>query len=361
MTARRACGAMGNTGHHATGSSMRRARAALVRAAIVALALLPIPPGFAADTADTARPRAIALDRATIDRILALDPDHLSAEDVRDVLAHAPAPRIIALQGSVAVVTMAPFAEFLMAMGYPADRLANPRDGALSYDSYGSSATLAGTLAWYYERDGMMPMLIGHSQGGMLALKTLHELAGAFATSIPVWNPLTDTAEPRTTVVDPLTGRERPVLGLKVAYAAALATGALPRVLLGQWAMLPRLRRVPDTVEEFTGFTIPWDPIAGTIGNGEPYAATGTAVVHNVVLPASYSHIGLPQMRHLATDAVTRAWIDRFTPDGAPAPLPEGTGVDTTNLVHAAVLWYSIKKHWCREAQRLLRAHALSS
>ena len=44
-----------------------------------------------------------------------------------------PAPRIIALQGSVALVTMEPFAEFLVAMGYPAERHSrNPRDGALS-------------------------------------------------------------------------------------------------------------------------------------------------------------------------------------------------------------------------------------
>jgi hypothetical protein len=30
--------------------------------------------------------------------------------------------------------------------------------------------------------------------------------------------------------------------------------------------------------------------------------------------------------------------------------MPEG--VDTTNLVHAAELWYSIKRAWCGEAQR---------
>jgi hypothetical protein len=338
-----------------------RALVAKGRTLLLGLALAMGPTALAAQTAPLPSLRAAALDRTGVDRILALDPDHISATEVRDVLAHAPAPRIIALQGSVALVTMEPFAEFLIAMGYPADRLANPRDGALSYSSFGSSETLAGTLAWHYERDGMMPMLIGHSQGGMLALKTLHELAGAFATAIPVWNPLTDTAEPRTTVVDPLTGRERPVIGLKVGYAAALATGALPRVLLGQWAMIPRLRRVPDTVEEFTGFTIPWDPIAGTIGSGEPYAATGSAVVHNVVLPASYSHVGLPRTAHLAADPAIRAWIDGWTPDTATAPLPDAAGEDTTNVVHAAELWYRIKKHWCQEAQRLLRAHALSS
>ncbi len=64
---------------------------------------------------------------------------------------------------------MAPFAEFLIAMGYPAERLRNPRDGRLSYSSFGDSRRLAGSIAWHYEREGLMPMIIGHSQGGMLA------------------------------------------------------------------------------------------------------------------------------------------------------------------------------------------------
>ena len=55
-----------------------------------------------------------------------------------------------------------------------------------------------------------------------------------------------------------------PVVGLQLPYAAALATGRLMRVLLGQWDMLPRLRTVPDTVEEFSGYFVAWDPIALT-------------------------------------------------------------------------------------------------
>ena len=53
-------------------------------------------------------------------RLARLDPERVGPDDVREVLAHVPAPRIIALQGSVALVTMEPFAEFLVAMGYPA-------------------------------------------------------------------------------------------------------------------------------------------------------------------------------------------------------------------------------------------------
>jgi hypothetical protein len=176
-------------------------------------------------------------------------------------------------------------------MGYPAEQIRDPRDGRLSHASFGDSQVWAGTVAWYYESEGTMPMLIGHSQGGMMAIRILHELNGAFHESIPVWNPATAAALERSTIRDPLTGVTRPVVGLKVGYIAAIATGKLPRILLGQWDMLAKLRKIPDTADEFTGFSIPWDPIAGTFGDPEPYVAVGAARVRNVTLPASYSHI----------------------------------------------------------------------
>jgi hypothetical protein len=318
------------------------------------------PTAAADDTAGTAvaAPRIAPqapLNPALAARILALDPERLSDADVRDVLSHAPAPRIILLQGSLALVTMQPFGEFLVAMGYPEERIRNPRDGSMSYGSFGSSETLAGTLAWHYERDGMVPALIGHSHGGMLVVRTLHELAGAFAEAIPVWNPLTDEPLRRTTFVDPATGTERPVVGLKVAYASAIATGKLPRLFLLEWTMLSKLRRIPDAVVAFTGFSIAFDPIAGEFGGSDPYVATGTARVRNVTLPASYSHIGIPKTQHLAANAVTRAWIDAYAPGEDLAALPD-TGADTANLLHAADIWHSVKKNWCVEAQRSIRA-----
>jgi hypothetical protein len=294
------------------------------------------------------------VDAASEDRVLGLIPERISAADVGDVLAHAYAPRIINLQGSVPIVTMAPFAEFLIAMGYPADRVRNPYDGSLSYSSFVDARELAGTLAWYYEHEAMMPMLIGHSQGGMVAIKVLHELAGDFGPSVPVWNPGNGAPEGRTAIIDPVTGKERPVVGLKVPYAAALATGKLPRLLLGQWSMLARLREIPDTVDEFTGFSLEWDPIAGNFGTSEPYRATGSAQVRNLILPASASHLTLPRVADLARDPATRDWIDRYVPDTAVAPPTAQT--DTVNLLHAADIWYSVKKHWCLEAQRLIRA-----
>jgi hypothetical protein len=276
-----------------------------------------------------------------------LDCRNVTADQVATVLTAAPAPRILALQGSVPIVTMAPFADFLAAMGYPQERLTHPTSGARSLASFVDARRLAGEIAWHYERDGVMPMLIGHSQGGMAIIKTLHELARPSAP-IPVWNPGTATAESRTWIVEPRTGVRRPVHELRVPFAAALATGSLPRLLLGQWDVLPILKDVPDSVAHFTGFAIPWDPIAGTGPDPEPFRATGTAIVRNVVLPASYSHVGLPNVDHLAQRATTRAWIDAWRPDAPAEPLPDG---DVTNLVHAAELWYSVKLHWCEAAQ----------
>jgi hypothetical protein len=313
----------------------------------------------AGDAASAGTPPLPGPDEATVARIAALDCAHVSSADVAGLLTRGPTPRIILLQGSFALVNMEPFAEFLIAMGYPAWQIRDPRDGRLSQGSFGDSLVWAGTLAWYYESEGTMPMLIGHSQGGMMAIRILYELDGAFHESIPVWNPLTGVALTRSTIRDPLTGATRPVVGLVVGYAAAIATGKLPRILLGQWDMLAKLRRIPDTADEFTGFSIPWDPIAGTFGDPEPYVAIGTARVRNVTLPANYSHIRIPETLHLASSEATRTWIDAWSPEVA-APAPDAAGVDTTNILHAADIWYSVKKHWCRSAQQVLSARELN-
>ena len=288
---------------------------------------------------------------------LALDCGNLASPEAARALAEMPAPRIVILNGSVPIVTMESFARFLIGMGYPAESLRDPHDGSLAQTSYASSEELAGALAWEYEHDALRPMLIGHSQGGMMVVRTLHELAGEFHDSIPVFNPVTRTEEPRTSIRDPYSGHERPVVGVEVAFAAAIATGTLPRILLLQWSMLPKLRRIPDTAQDFTGFTIAWDPIAGNLGTGEPYVATGTANVRNVLLPAAYSHIGAPITEHLAAQPATRAWINGWRPDATAAPLPDAADVDVRNLLHAADLWFSVRRHWCLEGQRWLRAH----
>jgi hypothetical protein len=312
---------------------------------IVALAVLLIAPAAAAVRAPE-----------TTARLLAVDCGRLGDGADRGWMEAMPAPRILNLHGSVPIVTMAPFAQFLIDMGYPEASLRDPRDGAFTLSGFTNSEELAGTVAWYYERDGVRPMLIGHSQGGMRVIRTLYELSGEFHAEIAVFDPVARAPQPRTAIDDPVSGGKQPVVGLKVPFAAVLATGQLARVLLGQWDMIPRLRRIPDSAEAFTGFAIPWDPLAGTGPSPEPYVATGSAVVRNVVLPATYSHIGLPATEHLPGQPATRAWIDAYRPEVPLPALPPATDADVRNLIHAADLWYSIRHHWCREGQRLLRA-----
>src|SRR5690349_3990093 len=83
-------------------------------------------------------------------RILALDPENVSGQQVREILSHAPAPRIIKIHGGIARVIprMVSFSEFLIGMGYPAVSLTNESDGTYSFSCYESSEKIAGVLAW---------------------------------------------------------------------------------------------------------------------------------------------------------------------------------------------------------------------
>jgi hypothetical protein len=302
------------------------------------------------------------VDPALQQRILALDPESVSDADVRDVLGSGPTPRIVNLHGGIYPVhlVMESFGRFLIGMGYPEGKVRHPGDGRLSHSPYENSAQIAGVIAWYYERDGMRPLMIGHSQGGIQAVKVLHELAGDYGDAVRVWNPLTDRAEDRTTILDPLTGRERPVVGLKVGYASAVAAGGAALLLPNQWTMAGRLRTIPDTVEDFTGYTLGLDLIAWDLpGAGGVYRALGTAKVRNVELPASYSHVTVAATADLAADPVMKDWLNAYVP-GLNKRVP-ANATTVTNAFWAADVWYSIKKHWVLEAQRLVRAKNASA
>jgi hypothetical protein len=191
--------------------------------------------------------RSLSIDRAVEDRILALDPMRIGDDDVRNALAKGPAPRIFEIHGGVYPVhlLMQSFAEFLIGMGYPENRIRDPGDGTFSQSPYGDSERQAGAIAWYYEHEGVRPMLIGHSQGGIQVVKILHEFAGTFGDTRRVFNPLTGQFEERTTIVDPLSGRERPVVGLSVSYASVVGTGGWALALPNQWKMLRVIRDIP--------------------------------------------------------------------------------------------------------------------
>ena len=304
--------------------------------------------------------RSIALDRALEDRILALNPERISDDDVRNTLAKGPAPRILGVHGGIYPVylLMESFAQFLTGMGYPEDRIRDRGDGALSRSPYEASDQQAGLIAWYYEHEGVRPMLIGHSQGGIQVVKILHELAGSFSPELHVFSPQTERSEERTTIIDPLTGRERPVVGVSVSYASVVGTGGWALALPVHWIVLSRVRTIPDTVDEFVGYRIGLDFFAWDAPGFEDlktFHANGKANVRNVTLPAEYSHVFVPGTAGLAENPAMRAWINAFDPDNEAgrAPAPEG---DATNLLWAADVWHSIKRHWTLEAQRFVRA-----
>ena len=290
------------------------------------------------------------------DAILALDPEALSEEQTLRLLSQAPAPRIINLNGSVHLVTMDSFSRFLIGMGYPESSVRQPGSGNYSYSSYQSGERLAGMVAWYYEREGMMPVLIGHSQGGMTVLRALYALDGEASPGIEVWNPLRDAGEGRHHIVDPRGGQARPVAGLRLGFASAIATGSTMRLLLGQWDMLGRLRTVPDSVEEFTGFRIRLDLLGANLLGSVRYRAAGSARVRDVVLPASYGHLTAVDTEDLSADPAARFWIETYRPGAEDPPTYLLQGESRRNILLAAELWHSLKRHWCMEIQRLIKA-----
>jgi hypothetical protein len=332
--------------------------------ALAGCATVPVPgpavpssAGAGATESAPAKPLDQALDPALQERLLAIDPEHVSDDDVRTVLAAGPTPRIVALHGGIYPVylVMTSFSRFLAGMGYPEAKLRHPGDGRRSHSPYENSTQIAGLIAWYYEHDGMMPMMVGHSQGGIQLVKVLHELAGHDGPQIRVWNPFTDSAEDRVTIVDPLSGRERPVVGLKIGYASVVGAGGAALLLPNQWNMSTRLHSIPDSVEEFTGYSLALDLVAWDApGAGARYRANGHAKVRNLELPMDYSHVFVPATSHLARDPAMRAWINAYVPGQSADPPVQAQFTD--NSLWAADVWYSIKKHWVLEAQKLVRA-----
>ncbi len=297
-------------------------------------------------------------------RILALDPMNVTAQDVRDVLSHAPAPRIVKIHGGVSwvIARMVSFSEFLIGMGYPAASLTNASDGTYSFSCYESSKKIAGVIAWHYEREGLRPMMVGHSQGGMQVVKVLYKFARKPSSKLYVWNPLSWHKEKRFKIIDPLTGQERPVVDLTLSYVASVGAGGLTRILPNQWDINLRLRTIPDSVEEFTGFCKKRDLLGGDFlgyGPANHSKASGKAVVRNVWLPTQYAHGEIPDTKHLLKSQQIMDWINHYHP--APELVTRPTldaqfDADSRHILWAADVWYSVKKHWVLELQRLIRA-----
>jgi len=316
------------------------------------------------ESASSSLSRAIALSADKRERILALDPEQVTEIEIRDLLSQMPAPHIILIHGGLLPVKtrMKSFTRFLTGMGYPEASIRNPANGACTYGYYDRSDKIAGIIAWYYERDGLRPMLVGHSLGGIQTVRVLHKLAGDSADRLSVWNPVTGTDEKRWAITDPLDGVSRPVVGLKVSYATAALSGGLGRVLPSEWDMHAKLRQIPDSAEEFTGFQKGLDILGGDfLGSGpsNDYHATGQAMVRNVRLRSLSAHSNLPDTSGLLKDEEVRKWIDHYQPGGTPGGTTTagiGSGTKSARMVWAAEVWHAIKKHWVLEVQRLVRA-----
>jgi len=308
--------------------------------------------------------RSVALAPTLEERILALDPENITADDVRDVLSKAPAPRMVLIHGGVFPVhlAMTSFGQFLVGMGYPEERVRVPgTSGDWSHNPYLPSDRLAGLIAWSYEKEGLRPMIVGHSQGGIQVVKVLNDLAGTYAPAVQVWNPLTGGAEPRTTIVDPLTGRERPVVGVPVSFASAVGAGGPSFIFPNNWDVIGRLRDIPDTAVQFNGYFIGIDWFVFNVGvGGDRFKSTGNAFVRNVELPAGYLHVSVPVTGHLPNNPAFKAFIDAYRPTTDKPDESKMPGSYSDNIYYAADNWHAIKKHWALELQRLVRARRAS-
>jgi len=304
-----------------------------------------------------------ALGREREDRILALNPERVTDREVREVLAGAPAPHLFNIHGGLKKVIprMVSFSHFLIGMGYPGQSITNPSDGTYSFSCYESAEKIAGVMAWYYEREGLRPMLTGHSQGGMQVVKVLYKFAGK--APLHVWNPLTWKKEPRCEITDPLTGQVRPVAGLEVSFASSLGAGGLTRVLPNQWDINTRLHKIPDSAVEFIGFCKEKDLLGGDYlgyGPANHYKATGHTLVRNVWLPKEYKHGEIPNTDHLLKSQQIRDWLNAYKPSEQDVSHPQLNAQfdsDSSHIEWAAEMWYTVKKHWVLELQRSIRAH----
>ncbi|HVE51119.1 MAG TPA: hypothetical protein VNG69_16080 [Casimicrobiaceae bacterium] len=342
--------------------SLRISLCAIVMSVLASCASFPDQNVATPDRARTPLALAsMALDRVLEDRILALDPENVSGADVRDTLSKAPAPRIVLLHGGVFPVhlAMSSFAQFLVGMGYPEERVRVPGpSGDWSHNPYLPSNRVAGLIAWSYEQEAMRPMLIGHSQGGIQVVKILNDLAGTYSREVHVWNPLTGNPERRTTIIDPLTGKERPVVGVQVSFASAVGAGGPSFIFPNNWEVLGRLRDIPDTAVQFNGYFIGIDWFVVNFGGpgADRFKPLGTAQIRNVELPAGYLHVTVPVSHHLPANQEFKRFIDAYRgttekPDEATMP-----GSYSDNIYYAADNWFTIKKHWVLELKRMINA-----
>ncbi|NNC88392.1 MAG: hypothetical protein HKN82_08040 [Akkermansiaceae bacterium] len=293
-------------------------------------------------------------------KILALDPDRITEQQVAQVLSKAPAPQIVNIHGGVygVHVFMRDFSSFLLQMGYPEGKTRLPGNKR-SYSPYMDENKVAGAVAWFYERDRIPVIMVGHSQGGVQMMKILHRLAGTDERGpLFVWNPEVGNFEDRVVIINPETGRPALIKDTQpVIYANSVGAGGATLLMPNQWSMKKRSRSVPDSTASLTGFFLPADFLGGGLRGPQGsnrYRPMGRAEVRNVKLTFGSEHVTVPVTRNLAKDPRSRAWISAYHPSGGHR-LPANYRGPRRNLLWAAITWYEVKKHWCLAAQEFVR------
>ena len=238
-----------------------------------------------------------------------------------------------------------------------------PGDGEWSYSPYDYSDRLAGIAVWYYEHDGAAADA-GRPQPGRTVCREDHQGTCRPARGADFrWNPRRGATENRTTITDPLTGKERPVIGTSVAYASAIGAGGWSLVLpqpvgkplhapedSGQRRRVHRLlhqRRLvrADLSRQSTG-----PPVRG---QRQEQRAQRRAAVELQPRDGSGDARRWRRTRGCATGS-TRTFRQ------VPADMSSLPADAQGHVMWAADVWYSIKKRWCIEAQNLIRARRIA-
>jgi hypothetical protein len=78
-------------------------------------------------------------------------------------------------------------------------------------------------------------------------------------------------------------------------------------------------------------------------------------------LPSTYAHTTIPVTRHLLKSQQIKDWINNYQPGHGEVEEPQldvRFDSDSSHVLWAADVWYSVKKHWVLELQRLLRSNS---
>ncbi|MCA9396583.1 MAG: hypothetical protein KC649_05375 [Candidatus Omnitrophica bacterium] len=281
-----------------------------------------------------------------------LDKMRLTRRDLSEVLSSYPAPRIFGIGGGVytAHILMEDLAEFLTGMGYPAESVYHPDDGKFAVSSYSDPEKIAGETLFYYQYEGVRPVYIGHSLGGVQAIKTAHFFSGNFGhKKVKIFDPIAGRYSNQKDFVSPLSGEHVSFSSLKpIAHLIAVGSGGISRVFPSQWSMGERVKQVPDSVLRMTGIHLEGDWLGNDFLTGKEqneYQSLGSARVENFYLPPGHNHVTLIRTKHLLEHPEVREWIDSYNPHTFTA-IPEGLPGNTDNILLAAELWHILKEEW---------------